>query len=130
MVTITGTRILILLPMDGTLIEQVLVNLIDNALKYTPFSSCIRVKAQIEGEKVVFEVSDNGNGIQEEDMPFIFDRFYTAPAINTGRRGTGLGLAICKSIITAHGGEISALNNTSGGVTFRFILPRTLMVLM
>ncbi len=114
---------LILLPMDGTLIEQVIVNLIDNALKYTPFCSCIGVKAQIEGEKVVFEVSDNGNGIQEEDMPFIFDRFYTAPTINTGRRGTGLGLAICKSIITAHGGEISALNNTSGGVTFRFALP-------
>lgn len=114
---------LILLPMDGTLIEQVLVNLIDNALKYTPFGSTIGIKTQIEGEKVVFEVSDNGKGIPEEDIPFIFDRFYTAPTISTGRRGTGLGLAICKSIITVHGGEISAFNNTSGGATFRFILP-------
>ena len=114
---------LIMLPMDGTLIEQVLVNLIDNALKYTPFGSTIGIKAQIEGEKVVFEVSDNGLGIPEEDLPFIFDRFYTAPTISTGRRGTGLGLAICKSIITVHGGEISTFNNTSGGATFRFVLP-------
>jgi len=114
---------LIMLPMDGTLIEQVLVNLIDNALKYTPFGSSIEIKTQIEGEKVVFEVSDNGTGIPEKDMPFIFDRFYTAPTISAERRGTGLGLAICKSIITAHGGEISAFNNTSGGATFRFVLP-------
>ncbi|SDI34881.1 DUF4118 domain-containing protein [Desulfosporosinus hippei] len=114
---------LILLPMDGILIEQVLINLVDNALKYTPHGACIRIKTQIEGEKAIFEVSDNGNGIQEADIPFIFDRFYTAPTINMGRRGTGLGLAICKSIVTAHGGEISACNNPSGGATFRFTLP-------
>ena len=114
---------LIMLPMDGTLIEQVLVNLIDNALKYTPFGSTIGIKTQIEGERVVFEVSDNGKGIPEEDIPFIFDRFYTVPTISTGRLGTGLGLAICKSIIAVHGGEISAFNNTSGGSTFRFRLP-------
>lgn len=114
---------LIMLPMDGTLIEQVLVNLIDNAIKYTPLGSIIEIKTQIEGEKVVFEVADNGMGIPKEDMPFIFDRFYTAPNIRIGRRGTGLGLAICKSIVTAHGGEISACNNSAGGVTFRFVLP-------
>jgi len=69
-------------------------------------------------------VSDNGNGISEEDIPLIFNRFYTAATINdTGRRGTGLGLAICKSIITAHGGRISAFNNPSVGATFRFVLP-------
>lgn len=114
---------LIMLQIDGSLIEQVLVNIIDNALKYTPLGSTIGIKTQIEGDKVVFEVSDNGTGIPEEDIPFIFDRFYTAPSISTGRRGTGLGLAICKSIIDVHGGEISAFNNTSGGATFRFVLP-------
>lgn len=115
---------LIMLPMDGTLIEQVLVNLVDNGIKYTPDGSTIEIKTQVEDEKVVFEVSDNGKGIPEENIPLIFNRFYTASTISdTGRRGTGLGLAICKSIITAHGGEISVHNNTSGGATFRFALP-------
>ncbi len=113
---------LIMLPMDGTLIEQVLVNLIDNAIKYTPLGSIIEINTQIGGEKVVFEVADNGMGIPKEDMPLIFDRFYTTPNVCTGRRGTGLGLAICKSIVTAHGGEILAFNNPSGGATFRFVL--------
>jgi two-component system, OmpR family, sensor histidine kinase KdpD len=115
---------LIMLPMDGTLIEQVLVNLIDNAIKYTPYHSIIEIKTYIAGEKVVFEVSDNGSGIAKENLPLIFNRFYTTSSINgSGRRGTGLGLAICKSIIRAHGGEISAFNNSSGGATFRFELP-------
>lgn len=115
---------LIMLPMDGTLIEQVLVNLLDNAIKYTPYDSVIEIKTYIEGEKVVFEVSDNGNGIAKENLPFVFNRFYTTSTINnTGRRGTGLGLAICKSIIKAHGGEITVFNNSSGGATFRFVLP-------
>ncbi|MHB8074068.1 DUF4118 domain-containing protein [Desulfosporosinus fructosivorans] len=116
-------RDLIMLPMDGALIEQVLVNLIDNALKYTLSGSTIKIKMQINDEWGVFEVSDNGNGISEEEIPFIFDRFYTVPTVSTGRRGTGLGLAICKSIIAVHGGDISAFNNTSGGSTFRFRLP-------
>ncbi|RCX14346.1 two-component system sensor histidine kinase KdpD [Anaerobacterium chartisolvens] len=115
---------LIMLPMDGTLIEQVLVNLLDNAIKYTPYGSTIEIKTQVSDEKVVFEVSDNGAGISEDNIPLIFNRFYSAATINdTGRRGTGLGLAICKSIITAHGGEISVFNNPSGGATFRFELP-------
>lgn len=116
---------LILVPMDGMLICQVLVNLMDNAIKYTPDGSIIELKSQMDEENIVFEVTDNGNGITEENLPLIFDRFYTTATINnTGRRGTGLGLAICKSIIIAHGGEISAFNNPSGGATFRFIMPR------
>lgn len=115
---------LIMLPMDGTLIEQVLINLIDNALKYTPNGSIIEIRTHLEDEKAVFEVADNGMGIPEANIPFVFDRFYTTAEIkDTGRRGTGLGLAICKSIITAHGGEISVFNNSSGGATFRFVLP-------
>lgn len=115
---------LIMLPMDGTLIEQVLVNLLDNAIKYTPHGSTIEIKTLIENEWVIFEVSDNGKGISENNIPFVFDSFYTAATMNdSGRRGTGLGLAICKSIITAHGGEIWASNNRSGGATFKFLLP-------
>jgi two-component system sensor histidine kinase KdpD len=115
---------LIMLPMDGILIEQVLVNLLDNAVKYTPDGSTVEIKTRLASDKVVFEVSDNGNGIAEEDLPFIFNRFYTTAARkDTERRGTGLGLAICKSVVTAHGGEISAFNNPAGGATFKFELP-------
>lgn len=115
---------LIMIPMDGSLIEQVLVNLIDNALKYTPNESIINVEAYIKDEKAVFEVSDNGKGISEKDMPFVFDRFYTAGiSANNTRKGIGLGLAICKSIILAHNGEISAFNGKNGGAVFKFTLP-------
>lgn len=114
---------LIMIPMDGMLIEQVLINLIDNAIKYTPYGSTIEVKVYEVNHKVVFEVSDNGDGIKEENIDIIFKRFYSHAMNNDHeKRGTGLGLAICKSIITAHGGEISAFNNFSGGATFRFIL--------
>jgi two-component system sensor histidine kinase KdpD len=115
---------LIMLPMDGMLIEQVLVNIIDNAIKYTPAGTTIEVQAKLEADMMIFEVSDNGNGVQQENMSVIFDRFFTSVVANgAGRQGTGLGLAICKSIIIAHGGEISAYNNASGGATFRFSLP-------
>lgn len=115
---------LIMIPMDGILIEQVLVNLLDNAIKYTPYGSTIKINIEDEDEKVVFEVADDGNGIPYENISLIFNRFYTTETINNlGRRGTGLGLAICKAIITAHGGQISVFNNPSGGATFRFELP-------
>lgn len=116
---------LIIIPMDGMLIEQVLINLIDNAIKYTPYESTIEVKVYLVNEQVFFEVSDNGGGIKEEYKEVIFNRFYSGISGDaTEKRGTGLGLAICKSIITAHGGEISVFNNDSGGATFRFILNR------
>lgn len=115
---------LIMLPMNGTLIEQVIVNILDNAIRYTPFGSTIEIKSWNKDDTVIFEVSDNGKGITQENQSLVFDRFFSAGASNkTGRRGTGLGLAICKSIITAHGGEILVFNNSSGGATFRFELP-------
>ena len=109
----------IMIPMDGILIKQVLINLLDNATKYTPHHSTINVKAYLKDDFVYFEVIDNGNGIPDENLPLIFNRFFTT----SSRRGIGLGLAICKSIITAHGGVISAFNNENGGATFRFKLP-------
>ena len=115
---------MVILFVDGLLIEQVFINLIDNAIKYSQSDSIIEVKVIEKEERVVFEVSDNGKGIPEEDIPTIFDRFYTKTKGNClEKRGIGLGLAICKSIIEAHGGYMEALNNSSGGATFRFSLP-------
>ncbi|WP_298838760.1 DUF4118 domain-containing protein [Clostridium sp.] len=115
---------MIILFVDGLLIEQVLINLIDNAIKYTQSDSIIEIKVIQKEEIVVFEVSDNGKGIPKEDVAYIFDRFYTKPnGISLKKRGIGLGLAICKSIIEAHGGQMEALNNSSGGATFKFSLP-------
>jgi two-component system sensor histidine kinase KdpD len=114
---------LMMIPMDGTLIEQVLVNLLDNAIKHTPAGSSIALTVLKEGSRAVFEVSDNGNGIPENDLPFIFDRYFTRPSGSARRHSIGIGLSICKSIVETHGGIITAQNNTSGGAIFRFTLP-------
>ncbi|WP_233439880.1 ATP-binding protein [Clostridium tagluense] len=115
---------MVILFVDGLLIEQVLINLIDNAIKYTQDDSIITVKVTVKEDNVVFDISDNGKGIPEEDITSIFDRFYTKTKGDClEKRGIGLGLAICKSIIEAHGGCMEALNNSSGGATFRFSLP-------
>lgn len=114
----------LLVPMDGKLIEQVLVNLIDNALKYTPQQSIIKVSAYKENKFIVFDIVDNGYGIKDDLAEQLFERFFTSG--NTcvdSRKGVGLGLAICKSIINAHGGEIKARNNKTKGATFQFKIP-------
>ena len=112
------------LPMDGKLVVQVLVNLLDNAVKHTPLDSCIDLKVGILGNDVVFEVCDNGNGIAEDIMNRLFDGFTTQKNnIIDGKRGMGLGLAICKAIVEAHGGAIRAENQPAGGARFVFSLP-------
>lgn len=116
---------LILLPMDGSLIEQVLINLIDNAIKFTPKEAYIEVKVYEKAKNVFFEVIDNGTGISDEILPYIFDRFFTnGSKISDSRRGVGLGLTICNSIVEAHGGKIEAFNNEDHGATFRFYIPK------
>lgn len=115
---------LMLVPMDGSLIVQVLVNLIDNAVKYTPSGSSITVRACRKGKEAIFEVADSGSGISEKDLPFVFDRFFSTGRLdNYGRKGIGLGLAICKSIVLAHGGVIEAKNGENGGAVFTFSIP-------
>jgi two-component system sensor histidine kinase KdpD len=115
---------LIMIPADGMLIEQVLVNLFDNAIKYTPEVSKISVSVYLKDEDVVFEVSDEGPGLPENEIPYIFNRFYkTREEEGNTRRGFALGLTICKSIIQAHGGNISVKNKPEGGLVFRFTLP-------
>ncbi len=116
---------LIMVVMDGSLIEQVLINLIDNAIKFTPKGSFIEVKVYEKSKDVFFEVIDNGSGISEEILPHVFDRFFTnGSKISDSRRGVGLGLTICKSIVEAHGGKIEAFNREEGGAVFRFYIPK------
>jgi two-component system sensor histidine kinase KdpD len=104
---------------DSTLIQQVLVNLLENAVKYTAPSSTIDIKAVEDGQHVIVTVSDNGPGIPAEHRQLVFEKFYKeAP----GTSGVGLGLAICKSIIEAHGGKIWIEESTTHGAAVRFTL--------
>ncbi len=107
---------------DFVLIEQVLVNLLDNALKYSKSGSEITITAHLYEKQVEITVADRGPEVPEEDLERIFDKFYRlkSPRLVSG---TGLGLAICKGIIEAHGGRIWAANNPAGGVVITFILP-------
>lgn len=114
---------LLMAKMDAKLIIQVFINLIDNSIKYTPSGTSIHIRTQKRYDKIVVEVIDNGPGIKEEDKAKIFDMFYTVDqSIVDGRRGMGLGLALCKSIIEAHGGQISVHDNKPSGTIFRFTL--------
>ena len=124
-IKVTVPETVIMAPMDGSLIGQVLVNLLDNAVKFTPKGSLIEVRAYENGKKVFFEILDNGMGISEEILSHIFDRFFTnGSKISDSRRGVGLGLAICKSIVEAHGGTIVARNRKEGGAIFRLCIPK------
>jgi two-component system sensor histidine kinase KdpD len=113
-----------LVMMDGKLIEQVLINLIDNAIRYTQEDSTIEINAWCTKQKAYFEVRDNGKGLDKNEIPYLFDRFFTkGEAGPDSRRGIGLGLSIAKSIVTAHGGEIIAFSRVPNGAVFRFVLP-------
>jgi two-component system sensor histidine kinase KdpD len=116
---------LLMARMDARLMVQVLVNLLDNAVKYTPEGTSIRVRALADGPWVRLEVADNGPGICEQEQAGIFDMFHAA-AIKKGdgRRGMGLGLALCRSIVQAHGGQIEVHANLPQGAVFSLTLPR------
>lgn len=112
------------LQVDRLLIGQVLINLIDNAYKYSNYKEGISLEVRRVSDYVMFSISDTGPGIQSEDLVNIFERFYTVPnANNNERRGIGLGLPICKTIIELHGGNIEASRNDFGGITIEFSLP-------
>ncbi|MEG0711491.1 MAG: sensor histidine kinase KdpD [Niameybacter sp.] len=109
--------------MDTKLIIQVFINLIDNAIKYTPPGTTIQIRTKKRKDMIVIEVIDNGQGIKDEEKTKLFDMFFTmGQSVADGRRGMGLGLALCKSIIEAHGGEISVHDNKPRGTIFRFTL--------
>jgi len=113
----------LIIPMDGILIEQVLMNLIENAVKHNRDGSSITVRVQKRSVQALFEVMDAGGGIPQEDLPHLFDGFASRKPSPDSSRGFGIGLSICKSIIDAHGGRIFASNNKEGGATFGFSLP-------
>jgi two-component system sensor histidine kinase KdpD len=104
--------------------EQVFINLLENAARYTPAGTRIDITAQRDGTQALIRVADNGPGLPAGTEARVFDKFFrglTTPTAD-GRRGAGLGLAICKAIIQAHGGQISARNLPSG-VEFLIALP-------
>jgi len=115
----------LVVPMDGVLIGQVLVNLIENSIKYSKGGKAINVLAKKRDRSVLFEVEDSGTAVPPEDLPhlFDFDGFSSAKINADSPRGFEIGLSVCKSIVDAHGGKIYAANNAKGGVTFSFLLP-------
>jgi len=110
---------------DRDRIEQVLVNLIHNAIKFTTTGGKIRISAESEDSMIVVSVADSGVGIPADDLPRIFERFYKADKARSGG-GTGLGLSIAKHIVEAHGGRIWAESTEGKGSTFYFTLPSEL----
>jgi two-component system sensor histidine kinase KdpD len=111
-----------LVPIDAVLIEQVLINLLENAAKYSPKGSPLELSATHEDNAVVVEVADRGPGVPTEHLDQIFEKFYRLPRERQGG-GAGLGLAICRGIIETHGGMIWAEPRKGGGSAFRFTIP-------
>jgi len=110
-----------LVPLDPVLLEQVLINLLENATKYTPSGSPIDIRAQAREGEVLVEVADRGPGVPKADAERVFDKFYRAKEVEGG--GVGLGLTICRGIVSAHGGRIWVDERPGGGAVFRFTLP-------
>ena len=109
---------------DPRLIVQVLVNLIGNALKYTPPGSTVRLSAKREGRLAVLSVADDGPGISPEEKEHVFDMFFVGSnATSARRKSLGLGLALCRTIVNTHGGKIWVEDNTPHGAVFSFTLP-------
>jgi two-component system, OmpR family, sensor histidine kinase KdpD len=111
-----------LIPMDSVLMAQVLINLLDNALKYSPPGGRIEVAGRIRDRWLEIEVADQGPGIPEEYLKQVFNKFFRLSRTEEVS-GTGLGLAISKGIVEAHGGEIWAENRPGGGSKIVFTLP-------
>lgn len=111
-----------LVKLDFVLMVQVLVNLLDNAVKYSPPDQPIEVNAALNGEQILLKVEDHGSGIPPEDLERVFDKFYRVRSPDNVS-GTGLGLSICKGIVEAHHGTIKAENRTGGGTTMVILLP-------
>jgi two-component system sensor histidine kinase KdpD len=110
-----------LVAVDPSLVEQLLANLFENAVKYAGAHAAINVVARAEGNGLVVEIADDGPGIPAGSEERIFEKFYRASPKKAG--GTGLGLAICRAIIEIHGGTIVASNRSKGGAVFRVTIP-------
>ena len=123
-ITVTQSADILIARMDARLIAQVLINLVNNAIKNTQSGSHINIRSEKDGDFVYVTVSDDGPGIPDSMKPHVFEMFYTIDGnITDGRRGIGLGLALCKTIIEAHGGTITLRDNAPTGCCFQFSLP-------
>ena len=123
-ISVSSGEDFILAHMDARLIVQVVINIVDNAVKYTPAGSHIRIETEKAGAWVVVRIADDGPGISDEAKAQVFDMFYSgANRVADSRRSLGLGLFLCKSIVTAHGGTISVRDNQPHGTIFEFTLP-------
>ncbi|HYT37296.1 MAG TPA: ATP-binding protein, partial [Ktedonobacteraceae bacterium] len=110
--------------LDYLQIDQVLTNLIENAVRYTPSDSPIEISAHVQGDQMVISIADRGPGIPPADLERVFDKFYRVLGRTAGRpTGSGLGLAVSRGLVEAHGGRIWAENREGGGAVFRFTLP-------
>jgi len=113
-------------PMDASLISQVLINLLENSIKHSPATSEIEVSVKRMKDVAVFEVNDNESDISEKDLSYLFDDYEPSEDLNEDSSNNikiGIGLSICKSIIKAHSGKMEAIAKKTGGTSFRFILP-------
>ena len=115
---------LVLIPMDAMLIEQVLINLLENAVLHGKGLTQIRLSVSVDGELAVFEVRDNGCGIPQEKLTRVFTGYFGSndQMADQAKRNAGIGLSLCATIIRAHGGTISAENDPAGGAVFRFTM--------
>ena len=116
---------LLMVPMDAVLIEQVITNLLENAVLHAKGANRIMLSVRREDSNAVFEVSDNGAGIPEKLLPHIFDGYFRQNYEEEGdsKRNMGIGLSVCETIVRAHNGTMSAFNKEGGGAVFRFVLP-------
>lgn len=117
---------IVVIPMDAILIEQVLVNLLENAVLHAKGMTKLSLRVFTMGEKAVFEVEDDGCGIKKERLAHIFSGGYESMenSSDSRKRNAGIGLAVCETIIKAHGGMIGAESKKSGGAVFRFVLDK------
>ena len=123
-ITVRHKEDYLLAKMDAKLMVQVIINIVDNAIKYTPKGSNILIKTWKQGDKAVISIADDGDGIPDEMKERVFDMFYSgANKIADSRRSLGLGLSLCRSIVNAHGGKITVSDNTPHGTVFTITLP-------
>jgi signal transduction histidine kinase len=113
---------------DGTRLYRCVLNLIDNAIKYSPEGTLVSVSLAFDQEGVTIQVRDAGSGIPEEDLHHIFDKYYRGEQSSGDQAGIGLGLAMVQAMVHAHGGEISARNLEEGGAEFSITLPADLRI--
>lgn len=123
-ITVKSQDEFLLAKMDARLIVQVIINLVDNAMKYTPKGSHIQITTLRKGEWAVISIMDDGPGIPDENKKQVFDMFYSGiHRVADRRRSLGLGLSLCKSIVSAHGGSIDVSDHVPHGAIFTFTLP-------